>query len=64
MGLLPFLLATALGSIPNTAAYVVAGARASTPTSPVFLIALACIAVPGLVSAAVAWRKRHRLRGR
>ncbi len=47
MGLLPFLLATALGSIPNTAAYVVAGARASTPTSPAFLIALACIALPG-----------------
>ncbi|MCT7354824.1 TVP38/TMEM64 family protein [Streptomyces sp. 15-116A] len=63
MGLLPFLLATALGSIPNTAAYVVAGARASTPTSPAFLIALACIAVPGLVGAVVAWRKRHRLRG-
>lgn len=63
MGLPPFLLATALGSIPNTAAYAVAGARASTPTSPAFLIALACIAVPGLVGAAVAWRKRHRLRG-
>lgn len=47
MGLLPFLLATGLGSIPNTAAYVVAGARASTPTSPAFLIALACIALPG-----------------
>ncbi|MGA5107134.1 TVP38/TMEM64 family protein [Streptomyces cellulosae] len=62
MGLLPFLLATALGSIPNTAAYVVAGARASTPTSPAFLIALACIALPGLAGAVVAWRKRHRLR--
>ncbi|CAL9583022.1 hypothetical protein SUDANB6_05104 [Streptomyces sp. enrichment culture] len=64
MGLLPFLLATALGSVPNTAAYVVAGSRASAPTSPAFLIALACIAVPGLVGAAVAWRNRHRLRGR
>ncbi|MDN0200308.1 TVP38/TMEM64 family protein [Streptomyces sp. S.PNR 29] len=63
MGLLPFLLATGLGSIPNTAAYVVAGARASTPTSPAFLIALACIALPGLVGAVVAWRKRHHLRG-
>ncbi len=39
MGWLPFLLATALGSIPNTAAYAVAGARASAPTSPAFLIA-------------------------
>ncbi|MEU9336313.1 TVP38/TMEM64 family protein [Streptomyces sp. NPDC048290] len=63
MGWFPFLLATALGSIPNTAAYVVAGARASTPTSPVFLIALACIAVPGVAGAVVAWRKRHHFRG-
>ncbi|MFE0676300.1 TVP38/TMEM64 family protein [Streptomyces sp. NPDC058867] len=63
MGYMPFLLATALGSIPNTAAYVVAGARASTPTSPAFLIALACIAVPALAGVVVAWRKRHHLRG-
>ncbi|MFG2681014.1 TVP38/TMEM64 family protein [Streptomyces sp. NPDC048392] len=63
MGLLPFLLATGLGSVPNTAAYAVAGARASTPTSPAFLIALACIALPGLAGAVVAWRRRHRLRG-
>ncbi|MFF0200114.1 TVP38/TMEM64 family protein [Streptomyces sp. NPDC005017] len=64
MGWLPFLLATALGAIPNTAAYVVAGARASTPTSPAFLIAMACIALPALAGAVVAWRKRHHLRGR
>ncbi|KND42138.1 MULTISPECIES: TVP38/TMEM64 family protein [Streptomyces] len=64
MGCLPFLLATALGSIPNTAAYAVAGARASSPTSPAFLIAMACIAVPALVGAALAWRKRHHLRAR
>ncbi|SDD09312.1 TVP38/TMEM64 family protein [Streptomyces prasinopilosus] len=64
MGPVPFLLATGLGSIPNTAAYAVAGARASTPTSPAFLIALGCITVPGLVGAVVAWRKRHRLRAR
>ncbi|MFG2574252.1 TVP38/TMEM64 family protein [Streptomyces sp. NPDC048481] len=57
-----FLLATALGSIPNTAAYVVAGARASSPTSPAFLIAMFCIALPALAGAAVAWRKRHHLR--
>jgi uncharacterized membrane protein YdjX (TVP38/TMEM64 family) len=63
MGWVPFLLATALGSIPNTAAYVVAGARASAPTSPAFLIAMACIAVPALVAAVVAWRKRHHFRG-
>ncbi|MEV0115222.1 TVP38/TMEM64 family protein [Streptomyces sp. NPDC050844] len=64
MGWLPFLLATALGSIPNTAAYVVAGARASTPTSPAFLIAMGFIAVTGLAGALVAWRKRHHLRGK
>ncbi|MFF7870241.1 TVP38/TMEM64 family protein [Streptomyces qaidamensis] len=62
MGLLPFLLATGLGSIPNTAAYAVAGARASAPTSPAFLIALACIALPALAGVVVAWRKRHQLR--
>ncbi|MGP4049116.1 TVP38/TMEM64 family protein [Streptomyces sp. 2A115] len=63
MGYLPFLLATALGSIPNTAAYVVAGAQASTPTSPAFLIAMAFIAIPAVAGAVVAWRKRHHLRG-
>ncbi|UFR05833.1 VTT domain-containing protein [Streptomyces sp. Go40/10] len=64
MGWLSFLLATGLGSIPNTAAYAVAGARASTPTSPAFLIAMACIAVPALAGTVLAWRKRHQLRGR
>ncbi|MFF5018192.1 TVP38/TMEM64 family protein [Streptomyces sp. NPDC001165] len=64
MGWLPFLLATALGSIPNTAAYAVAGARASAPTSPAFLIAMASIAVPALAGTVVAWRKRHHLRDR
>ncbi|MEU6671818.1 VTT domain-containing protein [Streptomyces sp. NPDC046727] len=64
MGWLPFLLATGLGSIPNTAAYAVAGARASAPTSPAFLIAMACIAVPALAGTVVAWRRRHQLRGR
>lgn len=64
MGWFPFLLATGLGSVPNTAAYAVAGARASSPTSPAFLIAMALIAVPALFAAVVAWRKRHHLRGR
>jgi uncharacterized membrane protein YdjX (TVP38/TMEM64 family) len=63
MGWVPFLIATALGSVPNTAAYAVAGARASSPTSPAFLIAMALIAVPALIAAVVAWRKRHHLRG-
>ncbi|QNP73977.1 TVP38/TMEM64 family protein [Streptomyces roseirectus] len=60
----PFLFATALGSVPNTAAYVVAGARASSPTSPVFLIAVAAIALPSVAGAVLAWRKRHHLRGK
>lgn len=63
MGWPAFLLATGLGSVPNTAAYAVAGARASAPTSPAFLIAMAGIAVPALVGAVLAWRKRHHLRG-
>ncbi len=63
MGWAPFLLATGLGSIPNTAAYVIAGSQAATPTSPAFLIAMGFIAVTGVAGAAVAWRKRHRLRG-
>ncbi|MEC4016141.1 TVP38/TMEM64 family protein [Streptomyces sp. H27-D2] len=62
MGWLPFLLATALGSIPNTAAYVIAGSRAAAPTSPAFLIAMAFIAITGLGGLIVAWRKRGRLR--
>jgi uncharacterized membrane protein YdjX (TVP38/TMEM64 family) len=64
MRYLPFLLATALGSVPNTAAYAVAGARATAPTSPANQLAMACIALPALLGAAVAWRKRHHLRAR
>nr|WP_155074135.1 TVP38/TMEM64 family protein [Streptomyces taklimakanensis] len=51
-----FLAGTALGCVPNTAAYAVAGSRAADPTSPVFLIASAAIAVPAVVAALVAWR--------
>ncbi|MFJ3583572.1 TVP38/TMEM64 family protein [Streptomyces sp. NPDC090127] len=64
MGYTPFLLATGLGSIPNTAAYVVAGSEAGSPTSPAFLISMGFIVVSGLGAAAVAWRKRHGLRAR
>ncbi|MFF5703367.1 TVP38/TMEM64 family protein [Streptomyces sp. NPDC012794] len=60
-GWLPFLLATALGTVPNTAAYVIAGASASSPGSPAFLVSFGFIALSGAVAAAVAWRKRHRL---
>ncbi|MET9699311.1 VTT domain-containing protein [Streptomyces sp. NPDC006529] len=60
-GWIPFLLATALGTVPNTAAYVLAGASASSPTSPAFLASFGFITVSGVLAAAVAWRRRHRL---
>ena len=63
MGYPPFLLATGLGSIPNTAAYVIAGSTASSPTSPVFLAAMGFIVLSGAGAALVAWRRRHRLAG-
>ncbi|WP_405735577.1 VTT domain-containing protein [Streptomyces sp. NBC_01537] len=59
MRLGPFLLATALGSVPNTAAYVIAGSHASSPTSPAFLLAMGFIAVTGLAAVVVAWRRRR-----
>jgi uncharacterized membrane protein YdjX (TVP38/TMEM64 family) len=57
-----FLTASALGSVPSTAAYVVAGSHASTPTSPAFLAAFSFIALTGIGGAFVAWRKRRKLR--
>ncbi|WP_435971264.1 TVP38/TMEM64 family protein [Streptomyces sp. Qhu_M48] len=62
MGYVPFLLATAIGTVPNTAAYVVAGAQADEPGSPAFLFSAGFIVVSGLAAAVVAWRKRHGLR--
>ncbi|MET9484420.1 TVP38/TMEM64 family protein [Streptomyces sp. NPDC006638] len=64
MGWLPFLLATGIGSIPNTAAYVVAGSRASSPTSPMFLVAMGFIVLTGVAATIVAWRKRDALQGK
>ncbi|MFI5757669.1 TVP38/TMEM64 family protein [Streptomyces sp. NPDC051569] len=63
MGWVPFLVATGIGSIPNTTAYVVAGSRASSPTSPMFLISTGFIVVTGVGAAVLAWRKRHRIGG-
>lgn len=63
MGYPPFLIATGLGSIPNTAAYVIAGSEAASPTSPAFLAAMGFIVVTGAGGAVVAWRRRHRLGG-
>ncbi|MEV6164529.1 TVP38/TMEM64 family protein [Streptomyces sp. NPDC052052] len=63
MGCPPFLVATGLGSVPNTAAYVVAGSEASSPMSPAFLAAMGFIVVTGLGAAVVAWFRRHRFTG-
>ncbi|MFE9933142.1 TVP38/TMEM64 family protein [Streptomyces sp. NPDC005533] len=57
----PFLLATAIGVVPNTTAYVIAGASASSPGSPAFLLSFGFIVVSVVGAGAVAWRKRHRL---
>ncbi|MFD6078364.1 TVP38/TMEM64 family protein [Streptomyces hydrogenans] len=62
MRYVPFLLATAIGTVPNTAAYVVAGAQAGEPGSPAFLISAGFIVLSGLGAAVVGWRKRHALR--
>lgn len=62
MGWPAFLSGSVLGSVPNTAAYVIAGSHASTPTSPAFMVAIAVIAVSGVAGVAVAWRKRARMR--
>ncbi|NJQ01580.1 TVP38/TMEM64 family protein [Streptomyces zingiberis] len=62
MRLLPFLLATGLGCIPNTAAYVIAGSRAASPTSPEFLAATGFIVLSGVAAVLVGWRRRGRVR--
>ncbi|MFC9296759.1 TVP38/TMEM64 family protein [Streptomyces sp. NPDC057011] len=60
-GWVPFLAATAVGVVPNSAAYVIAGANASSPGSPAFLVSFGFIVVSLGAAGAVAWRKRHRL---
>ncbi|MGW6981752.1 TVP38/TMEM64 family protein [Streptomyces sp. NPDC054932] len=60
-GWVPFLLATAIGVVPNTTAYVIAGASASSPGSPAFLVSFGFIALSMVGAGVVAWRKRHRL---
>jgi uncharacterized membrane protein YdjX (TVP38/TMEM64 family) len=57
-----FVVATALGSVPNTAAYVVAGSTAASPTSPAFLVSTGFIALSAAAAGVIGWRKRHQLR--
>jgi uncharacterized membrane protein YdjX (TVP38/TMEM64 family) len=62
MGWPGFLAGTTLGSLPNTAAYVVAGGTATSPTSPAFLISFAFVVLSAAFGAVMAWRKRAGLR--
>ncbi|AXI76456.1 TVP38/TMEM64 family protein [Peterkaempfera bronchialis] len=57
---LVFLTATAVGVVPGTAAYVVAGASAASPTSPAFLLSAGLIVATGLFSTVSLWRARRR----
>ncbi|MEV6105249.1 VTT domain-containing protein [Streptomyces sp. NPDC051940] len=63
-GWLPFLLATAVGCVPNTAAYVLAGSAASEPGSAAFWAAVALLVASAGGGAGLAWwRRRNRSAG-
>ncbi|TPQ19942.1 TVP38/TMEM64 family protein [Streptomyces sporangiiformans] len=55
-----FTAATALGVLPGTAAYVTAGATASSPTSPAFLVSIAAIVTMMVLTLAIARRGRRK----
>ncbi|MDH6125773.1 VTT domain-containing protein [Kitasatospora sp. GP82] len=57
---LPFLAATALGVLPGTAAYVIAGASAGSPDSPAFLLSASAIALMTVLSLLSLWRASRR----
>ncbi|MCX5417603.1 TVP38/TMEM64 family protein [Streptomyces sp. NBC_00059] len=54
-----FAGATALGVLPGTAAYVVAGASASSPTSPAFLISVGVMVALTALTLVSMWRSRR-----
>lgn len=55
----PFVAATALGVLPGTTAYVIAGASASSPTSPAFLLSTAAMIAMTLLTL-VSMRRARR----
>ncbi|GAA1935079.1 TVP38/TMEM64 family protein [Kitasatospora viridis] len=55
----PYLAGTALGVLPATAAYAVAGASADRPGSPAFLVSTAAVLLFGAAGLAAAWRGRR-----
>ncbi|WP_082119696.1 TVP38/TMEM64 family protein [Saccharothrix sp. ST-888] len=57
---LPFLCGTALGVLPGTAAYVLAGASAGSPGSPAFLLSAAAIGLMTALSLLSLWRASRR----
>ncbi|GAA2275984.1 MULTISPECIES: TVP38/TMEM64 family protein [Kitasatospora] len=60
VGMLPFLSGTAVGVLPGTAAYVVAGATAGSPSSPAFLLSAAAIGLMTVLSLFSLWRASRR----
>ena len=54
-----FAAATALGVLPGTAAYVVAGSSASSPTSPAFLISAGAMIALAVLTLGSMWRSRR-----
>ncbi|UZI28193.1 TVP38/TMEM64 family protein [Streptomyces sp. VB1] len=56
----PFTAATALGVVPGTTAYVIAGATASTPASSAFLLSISAIVAMMVLSLAIARRTRRK----
>jgi uncharacterized membrane protein YdjX (TVP38/TMEM64 family) len=59
MRLWPYTAATAVGVLPGTAAYVIAGASASSPASPAFLLSTAAIVAMMVLTLAVLRRARR-----
>ncbi|WP_328971450.1 TVP38/TMEM64 family protein [Streptomyces sp. NBC_00239] len=57
----PFVAATALGVLPGTAAYVIAGASASSPTSPAFLLSTAAMITMTLLTLVSLRRARRTM---